>query len=268
MKTIVMYLPQFHRTVENDEWWGNGFTEWTTVKNAKPIFDGQIQPREPLDDNYYNLLKKETMEWQASLAEKYKIHGFCFYHYWFKDGRRVLEKPAENLLKWKDINMKFSFCWANESWARTWSREIFKNSWSNKFEKKSGTDKESDILLEQKYGREKDWREHFDYLINFFNDERYIRIEDKPIFNIYKPDQISCLDEMLEMWNKWAIEEGLKGIYIILHNQLQIESDNVSAYNIHEPAYIRSLLGEKLLEKKKILLNGIKFIHMKELGIV
>lgn len=250
MKMIAMYLPQFHRTAENDEWWGEGFTEWTTVRNAKPIYEGHIQPREPLNEYYYNLLQRDTMEWQAALAEEYEIFGFCFYHYWFKDGRRILEKPAENLLKWKDINMRFSFCWANESWARTWSKEVFKNSWSNKFEKDSDTEKGNDILLDQKYGRESDWKEHFDYLLDFFKDERYIRIDDKPIFNIYKPEQISCLEDMLEKWNEWAVEEGLKGIYIIIHNSLQIESDIVNAYYIHQPAYVRSLYGEKLLKKK------------------
>ena len=97
MKTIAMYLPQFHRVKENDAWWGEGYTEWTAVKNAKPLFEGHNQPRVPLHENYYNLLEKSTMEEQAELAQQYGVDGFCFYHYYFKDGRKILEKPAENL---------------------------------------------------------------------------------------------------------------------------------------------------------------------------
>ena len=102
MKVIPVYLPQFHTISENDEWWGEGFTEWTAVRNAERIFEEQYQPHIPLNSNYYDLLNKETMKWQADLMKKYSVDGQCFYHYWFKDGRQILEKPAENLLQWKD----------------------------------------------------------------------------------------------------------------------------------------------------------------------
>ena len=118
INTVAMYLPQFHRIPENDRWWGEGFTDWVTVKNAKPLREGHRQPIAPLGGRYYDLIEKETMEWQAGLAEEYGIDGFCFYHYWFGDGELLLERPAENLLGWKDIPMKFCFCWANETWAR------------------------------------------------------------------------------------------------------------------------------------------------------
>lgn len=121
MKIFTMYLPQFHRTLENDAWWGEGFTDWVSTKNVAPLFSGHVQPRIPLNSNYYDLTEKETMKWQAELMHQYGIDGMCIYHYWFKDGRKVLEKPAENLLKWKDIDMPFCFYWANESWARSWS---------------------------------------------------------------------------------------------------------------------------------------------------
>ena len=114
MKVIAMYLPQFHRLRENDEWWGEGFTEWTAVKAAEPLFEGHDQPRVPLNENYYDLLDKKTMEWQSELMKKYSVYGMCFYHYWFKDGRRILEKPAENLLNWNNVDMPFCFSWANE----------------------------------------------------------------------------------------------------------------------------------------------------------
>ena len=249
MKTIAMYLPQFHRVVENDEWWGEGFTEWTAVKGAKPLFEGHRQPKEPLNDNYYDLIEKETMIWQSQLADRYKVYGFCFYHYWFKDGKKILEKPAENLLLWTDINIRFCFCWANQSWARTWSNLVSKNSWARKFEKVL-TKAENDfgILLEQKYGREKEWREHFNYLLPFFKDKRYIKIEGKPVFNIFSPTIISCLEEMLGKWNEWAIEAGFSGLYIIASNSSLEGCRNVDAYLIHEPTYTRSTLGNAMMD--------------------
>ena len=124
IKTIAMYLPQFHETPENNKWWGEGFTEWTAVTKAEKLFEGHNQPREPLSNNYYNLLDRKAMEQQAGLAKQYGLDGFCFYHYYFKNGKKVLERPAENLLKWKELDMPFCFCWANEGWARTWSRAI------------------------------------------------------------------------------------------------------------------------------------------------
>ena len=130
VKVVAMYLPQFHRTDENDKWWGEGFTDWVAVKEAEPVFEGHIQPRVPLNENYYNLMDREVMQWQAELAKKYNVYGFCFYHYWFKKGQKLLEKPAENLLNWKDIDMKFCFSWANVTWARTWSKITSKNEWS------------------------------------------------------------------------------------------------------------------------------------------
>ena len=108
MKIIAYFLPQFHEIEENNKWWGNGFTEWINVKKGKKLFKNQYQPFVPLN-NYYNLLNKKTVEWQTELAKKYGVYGFCYYHYYF-EGKLLLEKPAENLLKWKDINQKFCFC--------------------------------------------------------------------------------------------------------------------------------------------------------------
>lgn len=159
---------------------GEGFTEWTTVRGAASLFEGHKQPIKPLNNHYYNLLEKETMEWQTALMKKYGIDGQCFYHYYFKDGRQILEKPAENLLKWKDIDMPFCFCWANQTWARTWSN-IRGNSWADKFEKK-GNAGDDGILIEQHYGREKEWKAHFEYLLPFFQDERYIKLNGSPVF--------------------------------------------------------------------------------------
>lgn len=235
VKTIAMYLPQFHRTPENDEWWGEGYTEWTAVKTAESLFEGHTQPRTPLNNNYYNLLDKESLLWQADLADKYHVDGFCFYHYYFKDGRKILEKPAENLLEWKDVNMKYCFCWANETWARTWNRFGGTNSWSDRFERGEQND-DLGILLEQQYGREEEWREHFEYLLPFFKDPRYIRNENgNPIFLIHRPTDITCIDEMIEYWKLLAKENNIEPPFIIGSN-VKYKMSGLDAILINGPA--------------------------------
>lgn len=247
MKVIAMYLPQFHRVKENDEWWGEGFTEWTTVKGAKSIFEGHKQPIIPYRNNYYNLLEYSTMQWQADLMKKYGIDGICMYHYWFQDGRRILEKPAENLLTWKKIDMPFCFCWANETWARTWS--VFQNTnvWFDAFVERM--EEKRHVLLEQKYGKEKQWEEHFQYLLDFFKDERYIKIDGKPVFMIYKPELMPCVERMLDYWNDQAIKEGFPGIYFIC-------GDSGSYSGIHDSTFDKILLWEPTNGIKKLKSEG------------
>lgn len=194
MKVFALYLPQFHEIPENNAWWGKGFTEWTNVKAAKPLFKAHKQPIAPLNDNYYNLLDKQTVQWQTDLMQHYGISGMIYYHYYF-EGKKLLEKPAENLLKWKDIHQPFFFCWANHTWNRAWkgSREV---------------------IMEQTYGTEEAWRAHFDYLLPFFQDERYEKKDNKPLFMIYDvsfPEK----KEMLDCFNQWCIENGFDGIYPI-----------------------------------------------------
>lgn len=252
MKIISMYLPQFHRTKENDEWWGEGFTEWTAVKNAEKIYSDQYQPRIPFNHNYYNLLEKETMIWQADLMKKYEVDGQCFYHYWFKDGRQVLEKPAQNLLRWKEIAMSFCFCWANESWARTWSRIGNKNPWANTFENEA-PGQGTGVLLEQKYGREEQWKRHFDYLMPFFKDDRYIKIDGRPVFLIYKTALIPCINDMLKKWRMWAVENGFEGLYIVGANSNQRVDKCLDAVLYHEPQRTMSAMSDKSPDRKGVL---------------
>lgn len=216
MKTIAIYLPQFHEVEENNQWWGKGFTDWITVKNAHPLYTEHRQPRVPLNKNYYNLLDHDIMKWQAELAKTHKVSGFCFYHYWFKDGKKILERPAENLLKWKDIDMPFCFSWANQTWARTWTNFSNRNAWTGAdFEKGKEGEKDDGILLRQSYGGKREWKEHFDYLLPFFKDSRYIQYDGKPVFLIYKPEFMFCLDNMMEYWKELAVENGLNGICVI-----------------------------------------------------
>lgn len=199
IKMIAFYLPQFHEIEENNRAWGKGFTEWDNVKKAVPLFLGHNQPREPLNDNYYNLLNIDTLKWQIQLAKKYGVYGFCFYHYWFCDGKRVLEKPAEILLKNMSLDIPFCFAWANEPWTKTWH----------------GAAGEKEVLLEQRYGGERQWKEHFDYLLPFFQDDRYIKVNGKPVFLIYQINKIGCFNRMVDYWNMLAEQNGISGIYVV-----------------------------------------------------
>lgn len=167
VKFIAFYLPQFHEIEENNKWWGKGYTEWTSVMAALPLYRGHEQPRVPYRNNYYNLLNKDIMMWQSKISMQAGINGFCFYHYWFK-GKKVLEKPIENYLKWKDIPQQFCLSWANDSWVRSWSN-VQGTIWNSKIEKDVNVDHQNNgLLIEQDYGDQNVWKEHFDYLIEFF----------------------------------------------------------------------------------------------------
>jgi len=218
-----MYLPQYHEIEENNKWWGKGYTEWTAVKAAKPIFKGHVQPKIPLNNNYYDLTDEsaDTWRWQADLANTYGIYGFCVYHYWFK-GKQLLHKPLEILLKHTEIEINFCICWANETWTKTWYGL------------------EEEVLMKQEYGTKADWKIHFNYLLQFFNDKRYIKINNKPMLNIYRSSDIEKLKEMLDCWNQLATENGFDGVYIVVaNNQGSIEerTDLVDAYYNFEPGY-------------------------------
>jgi len=220
-KVIAFYLPQYHRVKENSEWWGEGFTEWTNVKKGEPLFKGHYQPKVPYHDNYYDLSNIEAIVEQVKYAKKYGVDGFCFYHYWF-EGKKLLEKPIESLLQHKEINISFCISWANETWSRRWNGE------------------EKNILIKQTYGGQKDWEEHFQYLLQFFQDDRYIKIENKPVLLLYRTFEIEQYDEMIAYWNRRLIEEGFEGGYLIeTLNSVQKRgySNNSVAYVQFEPMY-------------------------------
>ena len=244
MKVLAMYLPQFHRVRENDEWWGDGFTDWKPTREAVPLFENHYQPHIPFKNNYYDLLQKETLRWQADLMHQYGIDGMCMYHYWFKDGRQILEKPVENLLEWKDIDMPFCLYWANESWIRSWSKLKNANAWTNDSEVKQNDDTRG-ILLEQSYGEKEEWRAHFEYLLPFFKDDRYIKIDGKPVFMIYKCDSIYCIEEMLEYWRALAKENGFPDLYVIGAYADSISKNTLDAKLRHEPPKSIGVLREE-----------------------
>lgn len=226
MKTIAFYLPQFHAIPENDEWWGKGFTEWTNMKAAKPLFEGHQQPRIPLDNNYYDLLDEKTMEWQVKLAQEYGLYGFCFYHYWF-DGHMLLEKPMEMMLKNENINFPYTICWANEPWTNAWK-----------------SDEDAKTLIAQRYGDEKEWKAHFDYLLQFFNDKNYITVDGKPLLVLYRPEIVDCLNDMLDYWQGLAIEAGFPGLCFayqqVSYYLLENKDESRFTYRIeYQPGYAR-----------------------------
>jgi hypothetical protein len=190
IRPIAIYLPQFHPVPENDLWWGKGFTEWTNVAKAKPLFDGHYQPHLPADLGFYDLRLAEVREEQAAMAKKYGIEGFCYYHYWF-NGKRILERPFNEVLSSGKPDFPFMLCWANENWTKVWDGG------------------ENNILLEQKYSDEDDIS-HIKSLIPAFKDERYIKVDGKPVFAIYRSANIPDVKRTLETWRKEAKKEGLE----------------------------------------------------------
>lgn len=201
MKIIAFYLPQFHEIPENNKWWGKGFTEWTNVKKAEPLFGEHYQPRIPMNNNYYDLSDgTKTQRWQCKIAREHGIYGFCFYHYWF-DGHLLLEKPVEAYLKDEKCDLPFCISWANENWTKAW------------------VSKEDNILISQTYGNKDEWIRHFNYLLPFIRDERYITIDGSPLIILYRPELIgNKIDAMLDCWNELAKENGLqRPIYAYQH---------------------------------------------------
>lgn len=215
-KIIAMYLPQFHVIPENSKFWGEGYTDWQAVKKAEVLFKDHYQPRIPLNNNYYDLSDKETIKWQINLAKKYGIYGFGIYHYWFSDNINLLTKPSEIILENKDLDINFCFAWDNISWKRTWSK-IKGSDWGYSVDNKMRGKKEnSGLLVEYVLGEEKEWKKHYKYVLKFFKDSRYIKINNKPIFIIYHYNK--QIEKMAMYWNKLAIKDGLEGIYFIFRN--------------------------------------------------
>lgn len=204
IKAIAFYLPQFHPFPENDGWWGKGFTEWTNVTKAKPNFSGHYQPHLPIHNGFYDLRVPEVMIEQARLAKNYGIHGFNFYYYWF-DGKILMHKPFEILLENKEIDINFCITWANENWTRRWDGA------------------EHDVLIAQRHCDE-DSIKFIESLYKFFNDERYIRIDNKPVLIIYRVDIIPNMKETVGLWRKKAKEAGFDGIYLICAQTFGIKS--------------------------------------------
>ena len=193
MKPLIFaaYLPQYHETEENNRFWGKGFTDWVTVKAAVPLCQDHNQPKVPLDHNYYDLSDYRTIIAQADLAKKYRIDGFNIYHYYFEKGKKALNAPAELLLSHPEIEIRYFFTWDNSSWKRTWSN-VVGNDWVVQDNKNSISD-ESPYLLKLDYGNEEDWKDHFYYLLPFFNDPRYLKIGNCPVMMLFNNIEVKIL---------------------------------------------------------------------------
>lgn len=195
-RLISFYLPQFYPTTENNEWWGNGFTEWTNVGRAKPLFKGHYQPRVPADLGYYDLRLSEVREKQAKLAKEAGIEGFCYWHYWFA-GRRLLDTVFKEVVETGKPDYPFCLCWANHSWfAKTWDPKI--------------PDK---LLLKQTYPGEQDYIDHFYAMLPAFKDDRYMKVNGRPIFGLFSPLDLPDTKLFFNVWNRLALENGLEKFY-------------------------------------------------------
>ena len=195
-RVIAINLPQFHPFPENDEWWGKGFTEWTNVTKARPRFPGHYQPHLPSDTGFYDLRLPEARQMQADLAKKYGIYGFCYYHYWF-NGKQLMERPVNEILSTGKPDFPFMLCWANENWARNWDGG-FKH-----------------LLMEQKYTDEDD-AAHMEYLCtHVFSDKRYIKINGKPFFAVYKAHLFPDIEKTIKIWRAVAASHNIE-LYLAL----------------------------------------------------
>ena len=217
-KVIAFYLPQFHPTPNNNMWWGNGFTEWTNVGKAKPLYKGHDQPKIPADLGYYDLRIPEVREQQVELAKEAGIHGFCYYHYWFDGNHQELDQPFKEVLSSGKPDFPFCLCWANESW-------------NKKFWNPDGTfDKE--VLAEQKYEGTEANESHFKHLLPAFKDERYIKIDGEPVFMIYKPLDFVDIKGFIHQWDQLARDNGFTGIHFIGHSYEPDDVDSILALGL------------------------------------
>lgn len=215
-RVIAYYLPQFHPIPENDEWWGKGFTEWTNVGKAKALFKGHYQPRVPADLGYYDLRLPETRKAQADMAKKYGIEGFAYWHYWFGNGKRLLERPISEVLDSGEPDFPFCLAWANETW-KGFNHGLFNRN----------------ILIEQLYPGDEDYANHFYSILPALRDPRYITVEGNPIFIIYKPFQLPDPANFINLWQDLAQKNGINKIFFLAHSLFPNE-ENKSEKECHE----------------------------------
>lgn len=235
---IAIHLPQFHPIPENDAWWGKGFTEWTNVAKAQPLFKGHYQPQLPTRLGFCDLRLEETRVAQAELARQYGIYGFCYYHYWF-NGKRLLNRPVDDMLVTGNPNFPFMLFWANESWSRRWWGE------------------EKEVLIKQTYNEEDDVN-HINWLCEkAFSDSRYITIHGRPAFVIYRPDDLPSVQRTIEIFKEITIKKGLPEPFIIARNSYSTSMNFFDYVLNFEPefSFVPGALANDKLSFKKWLRN-------------
>lgn len=210
-RVIAYYLPQYHPIPENDAWWGKGFTEWTNVAKAKPLFKGHYQPRIPADLGFYDLRLPEVREQQAQLAREAGVEGFCYWHYWFSHDKQLLERPFNEVLQSGKPDFPFCLGWANHSWTN--------KSWE------AGTRKVKEQTLMQMVYTKEEYVMHFNDVLPSFKDKRYITVDGKPLFVVFRPLDIPNPKEFIDLWQELAKQNGLKGIYFVGIQHSMLEQD-------------------------------------------
>lgn len=200
-KIIAFYLPQYYPFKENDEWWGKGFTEWTNLAKARKLFPGHEQPKLPGELGFYDLRLEETRIAQAELAKKYGVDGFCYYYYRLNKNLHLMDRPLKEMYEFGKPDFPFMLCWANHNWeAKDWnSYDSFK----------------SKMLAVQEYGDEEDVKDYFYEILPYFKDARYIKVDNCPLFSIYRPLNVPKIENFISIWNKLAKENGFDGVKFI-----------------------------------------------------
>ena len=231
-KIIAFYLPQFHPVKENNEWFGEGFTEWTNVAKAKPQFRGHYQPQIPADLGFYDLRLPEVREEQAKLAREHGVEGFCYWHYWLGNGKKLLDRPFREVLKSGKPDFPFCLGWANHSWSKkTWTVD---------------NNTEDTMIAEQLYLGEEDYISHFYDVLPAFKDNRYITVEGKPLFLVFDPFSIPDTRVFIDSWNKLAKENGLSGVYFVARPvSISLGSRELQSLLIRNKKYDIERLSEK-----------------------
>jgi lipopolysaccharide biosynthesis protein len=232
-RVIAFYLPQYHPIEENDNCWGKGFTEWTNVTKAKALYKGHNQPHLPADLGFYDLRVPESREQQSKIAQEHGVEAFCYWHYWMGNGKRLLERPFNEVLESGEPSISFCLGWANESWTGRWL----------------GLDNK--VIAEQSYPGEEDHIAHFNAVLPAFKDSRYFKVKNKPLFLIYRPQNLPDPNAFIKLWQKLAKDNGLEGIYFVgvYGKQNPLTGINLDALVSNSPRIFKLKTLSKLFQK-------------------
>lgn len=247
-RVIAMYLPQYHPIPENDDVWGKGFTEWNNVAKARPLFKGHHQPNIPADLGFYDLRLPETRELQAQLAREAGIEGFMYWHYWFGNGKRLLERPFNEVLESGKPDFPFCLGWANHDWkTSTWTT--------------MGNLQKNHMICEQTYPGDDDYIAHFNYCLQAFKDHRYIKVDGKPFFLVYRASSMPDSHHFFDLWNKLARDNGFPGIHFVglsLTHDDNFEQIFASGYDAVAHSSIWEACEKTIGKKRKIIMQNIR----------